>query len=73
MTFLKSLPRLFIILSIVWTIGFVLFDAEHAAGMQLAALAGWGLTWIPGHVWRAFGRAWIAMQPWILFWSLTDF
>jgi hypothetical protein len=66
MTFLKTLPRLFIILGIVWTVGFVLFDAPSAFGLQLAALVGWALTWIPGKVWLAIGRGAFEMLPWIL-------
>jgi hypothetical protein len=59
-----------IALALIFVTIFVLFDAVVASGVVIAAAL---LMLIPREGWIAFGKAWLAMQPWIFFWSLTDF
>jgi hypothetical protein len=78
MTFLKSLPNLFFGLSTAFTLGFVIgwltgdtWEYMNYDGYVFQGLFffGWTLSWLP----KGFWQVWFAAQPWILFWSLTDF
>jgi hypothetical protein len=56
-------------LAIVFTATFVLFDAVVASCVVIAAAL---LMLVPRDVWVAFGKAWIAAQPAIFFWTMMD-
>lgn len=74
MTFLKTLPRFFLLLNAAFTVGFVIglltgdsYTYASYDGFVFQAIFAvlWGLSWIPASLWEAF----FEILPYVLFWN----